>query len=369
MSKNMPKMVDPSLYKMAGIDPKTGQPTRVVENKMLNNMKCLLRIIDEQDAVNRYKWYNLPCDISSEELERLLYYKGQLCFFYFKALDKFYFMPFALSGTIDFYGRYNKVHPVPMSGGMDNASEDDKAKYKAQLELLSKLTLNVVKAIKTEDELKEEDLESSCVILRDYTPQLGQNIIPRQQLQDPLLHFIAEMPCIIRSAMIMASGVKGMRVPNADAKNEVEIAAGQIVDAALTGKLAVPITSSIEIQELFEKPSGSLQDFLLAMQSFENFRLSTYGLDNGGIFEKKAHKLDKEQEMNSSTIGLANEDGLAWRQNFCTLANSIWGTSMWCEPSESASGQDIDGDGKAIDENDGGENSGVETDPQKGGKE
>ena len=88
-----------------------------------------------------------------------------------------------------------------------------------------------------------------------------------------------------------------------------------------------------------------------------------------GIFEKKAHKLEGEQEMNSSTVGLVNDDGLAWRQNFCNIANSIWGTSMWCEPSESVVGADLDGDGDAIDRNEGGENSGVESTSQEGGQE
>ena len=30
-------------------------------------------------GLNRFQWYNLPLDISSQELERLLYYRGQLC--------------------------------------------------------------------------------------------------------------------------------------------------------------------------------------------------------------------------------------------------------------------------------------------------
>ena len=122
--KKLPNMIDPSLYKQAGIDLKTGKPSRMVESvELLQNMKRILRLIDEQDAINRYKWYNLPCNISSEELERLLYYKGQLCFFYFKDLDEFYFMPFALDGSIDFYGRYNTIHPVPMSSGTEGTKE------------------------------------------------------------------------------------------------------------------------------------------------------------------------------------------------------------------------------------------------------
>lgn len=362
-----PYMIDPSIYKMAGIDLKTGLPTRVVDGEGLKkSMKHILRLIDEQDAINRYKWYNLPCNISSEELERLLYYKGQLCFFYFKDLDEFYFMPYALDGSIDFYGRYNTIHPVPMSSGTE---DDKKVKelYESQRALLSMLKLNVVKAIKPLDELKEEDLYKSAVILWDYSRQIGQLNVPRKDVNDPLLDVIAEIPCFLRTALIASTGVKGMRVSDADAKNEVTIASAQILNCALKGELATPITSTIEIQELFEGPTGKAQEYLLAMQALENFRLSTYGLENGGLFEKKAHKLEEEQQMNDSTVGLVFEDGLAIRQNFCNIVNSIWGTSIWCMPSESVVGGDIDGDGLGFDNNDGGENSGIDESPMNEG--
>ena len=364
-----PVLIDPSLYKQAGIDQATGLPSRMVDSVlMLKNMKHILRLVDEQDAVNRYKWFNLPCNISSEELERLLYYKGQLCFFYFKELDEFYFMPFALDGSIDFYGRYNRIHPVPMSSG----TEDDKNSQKqtdTQRALLSMLKLNVVKAIKSLDELKEEDLYNSAVILWDYSRQIGQNIVPRADVNDPLLEVIAEIPCFLRTALIASTGIKGMRVADADAKNEVVQASNEVLKCALTGKLATPITSAIEIQELFDGPVGKAQEYLLSMQALENLRLSTYGLENGGLFEKKAHKLEEEQEMNTSTVGLVYEDGLAIRQNFCNIVNSIWGTSIWCMPSESVTGSDLDGDGLMFDNNAEGENSGVESSNQEQGGE
>ena len=365
-----PNMIDPSLYKQAGIDLKTGLPVRVVDGENLKtNMKKILRLIDEQDAINRYKWFNLPCNISSEELERLLYYKGQLCFFYFKDLNEFYFMPYALDGSIDFYGRYNTIHPVPMSSGTEGNTEEEKKKFKeiheTQRALLSMLHLKVVKAIKPLNELKEEDLYNSAVILWDYSRQIGQLNIPRKDVNDPLLDVIAEIPCFLRTALIASTGVKGMRVNDAEASNEVKVASAQVLNCALSGELATPITSTIEIQELFDGPTGKAQEYLLAMQALENFRLSTYGLENGGLFEKKAHKLEEEQEMNTSTVGLVFEDGLAIRQNFCNIVNSIWGTSIWCMPSESVVGGDLDGDGLAFDNNEAGENSGIDESPMQ----
>lgn len=64
-----------------GIDPKTGLPIKMgTPNKSKEDYKKRLRVVDEQDAVNRYVWYNLPCDVTSQELEKWLYYRGQLAF-------------------------------------------------------------------------------------------------------------------------------------------------------------------------------------------------------------------------------------------------------------------------------------------------
>lgn len=45
-------------------------------------------------------------------------------------------------------------------------------------------------------------------------------------------------------------------------------------------------------------------------------------------------------------------DGLAIRQHFCNVFNSIFGTQMWCELSETVSKIDKNGDGELSDEQD-----------------
>lgn len=86
------------------------------------------------------------------------------------------------------------------------------------------------------------------------------------------------------------------------------------------------------------------------MQSLDNYRLSLHGLDNGGLFQKRSHMLEAEQEMNAGNVGLVMRDRLQCRQEFCNIANSIWGLDMWCEPSETVIGMDITGDGVAGDD-------------------
>ena len=43
---------------------------------------------------------------------------------------------------------------------------------------------------------------------------------------------------------------------------------------------------------------GKIEEYMLAMQSLDNLRLSGYGIDNGGLFEKKAHELQTEADIN-----------------------------------------------------------------------
>ena len=126
----LPKMYDLNPYYAAGIDPKTGLPIKAGDNGVSciakDDIKKQLRILDEQDAVNRFTWYNLPKGLNSKLMERILYYRGQGMFF--KLQDKFYFLPYALNGTIDVYGRFTEVTPLPFNGKSRAESKDGKEK-------------------------------------------------------------------------------------------------------------------------------------------------------------------------------------------------------------------------------------------------
>lgn len=342
-TNKMPKMYDVSLLIQAGIDPKTGLPIKAVSGvpcAIKEDIKRQLRIIDEQDAVNRFKWNDLPCNLTSQELERLIYYKGQLCFFYLEETDEYYFMPYALDGTIDFYGRFNSVHPVPMSSG---TTEDDTA-AKAQADFLSTKKL---KCIYTENDKKKTEVLNKnevCVLLHDYTKQLAQTIIPRQIVNDTLLDVMAETVPLTRTALIIGTGIKGMRVNDADQQNNVKDASNSMINSALTGKPWVPIIGNIEFQELTDGGTVKPESFLQAYQSFDNIRLQTYGLENGGAFQKKAHVLQSENDTNMSNGSIIMQDGLEIRKHFCDLVNSIFGLNISVEQNQ----VEVDVEGEAL---------------------
>ena len=356
------KLPDIQTLLQAGINPKTGLPVKFGNSKCLlkEDIKKFLRLIDEQDAVNRYVWYNLPANITSQELERMLYYKGQLCFFYDKNLEEFYFMPYALDGTIDFYGRFNTIHPIPMTSGTDDKGS------KAQAQYLSEIKLKCVYGMKLPEDLKEEDFSKSAVLVHDYTKQLSQIILPRVTVNDSLLDVMSECIPFMRTSLLASTGVKGVRVQDADQAETVADGNRSLERGALCGEPLTPIVGSVEFQELTDGNVAKAEEYMLAMQSLDNLRLSGYGLDNGGLFEKKAHELQSEADINGGPVGLIMQDGLSIRQNFCNIVNSIWDLGIWCEPAQNVMGADIDGDGLMYDRNEAGESSGLESEPQGG---
>lgn len=326
----------------AGIDPKTGLPLKMgsgtTEGFKPHNKK-LLRIIDEQDAVYRYTWYNLPNGLNQELIERVLYYRGQGMFFYMETDNKFYFLPYALDGSIDVYGRYMDVTPLPFNG---SASSEDKKEQKPWITGLKKHCVYDIKL----DALTMEDLTESCVLLSDYIPQQAQTVISRQVLNDPLLDVMADCIPFMRTALLNGTGIEGMRVSSEDDYSNVEAASRGIDKAALTGRKFIPITGMVDFQEMTGGNVSKSEEFLLAMQGLDNYRLSTYGMKNGGLFQKKAHMLQTEQDR----AGISNsplDDGKLRRQHFCNIVNSIWGSGIWCEISEAQMSVDQNGDGIA----------------------
>lgn len=366
-NNKMPAMYDLDAYYAAGINPQTGLPIKAGDNGLSciskSDIKKQLRILDEQDAVNRFTWYNLPSGLNSRLMERILYYKGQAMFF--KIKDNFYFLPYALDGTIDVYGRFTDVTPLPFNGST-------KAKDGKELPWIPGLKRKVAYDIQMpEDYVSEEgeinwdkieaDQENYCVLLKDYTEQVSQTNISRQVLQDPILDVMADMFPFMRTALLNGTGIQGMRVNSQDEYANVEAASRSVNRAALEGKKYIPIVGNVDFQDLAGGELAKAEEFLLAMQSLDNYRLSLYGLDNGGLFQKKSHMLEAEQAMNTGTTGLVMRDSLQNRQDFCNIVNSIFGLQIWCEPSEVVMGMDMNGDMMAGSNEDMGTN-GYETD-------
>lgn len=332
---------------LMGIDPKTKLPTRAVtEGDIKGEIRRNIRIMDEQEAVNRFKWYNLPDGIDSQLLERIIYYRGQAIFFYDDTLEKFFFLPYALKGSIDPYGRFLSVKALPFLGG--TTTEEKNGKLKVWTDSIIRKPIYSIEEVFNNPE--KYDIRDYCIILKDYTPQEGENIIPRKDLQERIINLMAEAFPMARTNLIANCGVQGLRVQEEDSKKQVEVMSQMIKRSAINGEPYTPVFGPTEFQQLTGGGTSKVQDFLMYMQSLDNFRRSCYGLKSGGVFEKKAHELQAEAMVNQSNTDLIFQDSYDRRKEFCDLVNLVFGLQVWCEPSETATGIDSNMDGTTVDE-------------------
>lgn len=337
MGKNNAILPNIEPYIKAGINPKTGLPIKLGdEDAMLKkNIRRVLREKDKTEFVRRYRWYNLPSGLTQDLLETMLYYRGQLAFFYMKADGKFYLLPYALQGLIDCYGRYLGITPVPYAG----PAQDGKEKP-----WITGLTKKVYYDFPNDDELLEA-FEDGCVLLFDRSKQLGQDVIPRSVMQEVLLDMESEAMPMARTSLLANSGVRGMRVESDDEVAEVKRASKAVTRAALDGDPWIPFVGHVEFQDITSGSALKAEEYLLYLQSLDNFRQSNLGIGDGSLFQKQSHLLQTEAIGNAQNPKSMYNDGLIMRQEFCDLVNAIWGLGIMCLPSEEMMMADMDGDG------------------------
>lgn len=207
MGKNgVPRLIDPRPYIQAAVDPKTGgrlqsASTTLGETSTIKEaFKLALRVKDEQNAVMRYSWYNLPDGLNGELVERMLYYRGQLAFAYIKDINRFFLLPYTLCAnsdhptSLDAYARFASVKLIPFSSvdqikndeSSNKKREEENSKRESLIEILAAHTFDVKYEVLA-GQIEEEDISNSAVILKDYTSQLAETNISRAKINDPII--------------------------------------------------------------------------------------------------------------------------------------------------------------------------------------
>ena len=132
---------------------------------MFEKLGVSIKYIDYQQFLTRFKWYNLPEGMDSELIERILYFSGSAMFFYIKELNRFYFLPYGMSGEntevgIDFYGRFNRLKPYSFNGSTDGGGEkkaDGKRITRSDLYLSTQIRDNIkdIPMVESEEEARK----------------------------------------------------------------------------------------------------------------------------------------------------------------------------------------------------------------------
>lgn len=310
------------LVKLAGMASK--RTTEHRNKTRIRDYKAALAVKDRAQAINRFPINGMPNGMTSRHFEQLLYDKGRLCIFSFA--DKEFFLPYAMVDGIDAYGRYIALTPLVIG------STGDK-KEKAFINGLKRTIIYTLEEAKELIEKHGADYVKNnyAVVIYDYSKGMSQDITPRAQLQEPILEQMAETIQLNRSAMFASVGISALRVNDEATRESVVKELSAIEEAILDGKRYIPITSTLEIDELQSDKNASTQTLWEAFQSLDSLRLSLLGIENDGVFNKKAHTLEVEQEVETTNTRYVYDDGLQLRKDFIEIANLVFGLKMSVE--------------------------------------
>lgn len=321
MAKNNAKLPWTEGMLQVGIDPKTGLPLKLGAGKRCNTKDDLKRLFRDQDKrlnINMFEWYNTQLDLKSQEINKLLYYRGQLAFAYLEDIDQFVLLPFALDGNLDMYGRPKEIRLIPFV----SSSED--ARMKPVEDYLASKRFKVVNTIKMPEDIKEDDLTKSAVILYDYTPHLSNNVIPQSVMNEVLIDLESEIYTYIRTAGLNATGTRAVRIADADQQEVSRSANMSLIEAAQRAEMYVPVVGNIDFQEL-TSGNSDIPGLLQIAQTIHNLRMTLTGLPSGGVYTKTQYQNIKEASLNQGQVdsALVLQDKLTNRNEFTNIVNSI----------------------------------------------
>lgn len=305
----------------------------ITPNLLNSNLSydSLFGIMKQQNMIEtleRYMWVNLPFGLTQDLIERLLFFRGKGVLYFNDKIEKFQFLPFALNGYIDEYGRFLKCNTLPFTG----VDEEDKKGKKRQQPLVYE-NLEIVYDLPYNKELLEKAREKKTVgiILNDSSLAISQQPVIRSLYVRPILHLMATLMQIINTAMFGNADHNLIQVENEGELNSINAQISAINSDILHGKRFTPIVGKLPIVPIKTSNTANLEGLFGTFNSLTNFLKSITGVANAGVFDKKAHLLQEEQKLNGSNSDDIYYNGLRLRQEFCLMVQAYYGYPLWCE--------------------------------------
>lgn len=308
---------------------------------MFEGLRTGYREMDYQQFLTRFKWNNLPEGLDSELFERILYFSGSAMFFYIKELDRFYFLPYGMSGDktqvgIDFYGRFNKLKPYSFNGATDGAGEMEAGKRisKADIYLSTQLRDNIkdIPMVATEEEARKI-FEEGAVICFDRTPGLAYQITPRNRISQSYIKYILKVLIQTKSALVNASGFNLFSTDSEADTDIMQMQIDAINEDREHGKLSAVVSKLLgTIENLQSNAPAAMADFWNSLVSVDNLRLKSMGIKNDGLVQKSQYQNIQEQSIDIDDALQIYWNSFMERIKFSAIVNSIWGLEIYPEP-------------------------------------
>lgn len=309
------------------------------ENLNLNydSLYQIMRNHNRIETLERYMWLNVPFGLTQDIIERVLFFRGKGVFYFNDEVDKFQFLPFALNGTIDEYGRYICCNTLPFTG-VDEEEKGSKNKKKERRLIYENLDIVYDLPYNAEMMKMVKQKKTVGIILNDNSLGLTQQPIIRSNYVKPILHLMSTLMQIINTAMYGCADHSLIQVENESEIASINTQINAINFDILKGRRFTPIAGTLPIQPLKTNNTANLEGLFNTFNSLSNFLKSITGIANPGVFDKKAHLLQEEQQLNGSNADDIYYNGLRLRQEFCMMIQAYYNYPIWCESKRGMSG-------------------------------
>lgn len=272
-----------------------------VENLGFNYVPTIENIGFVQ-ATNRYRWKNLPKELTSDLIESMLYFKGAICL-YMRG-GTMYALPFVNSEDLSIYGRFTKITPIAFNG--------------KEQKIGIKLNVN-------EDGIY--DPNADAVILYDSQPLYNGALLPKSVLLKQINENCSK---ILNMCMQNIQNSNKKLVFQCEDETQAKMLRQDLDDAFGSTDNYIVVNKGVmdDLKPITLNSDISLvsQSLFESWQSFNNIRCELCGIENNGAFEKKERVITSETRGDVIQSKLALENGLYMRKLAIKQFISIYGS-------------------------------------------
>lgn len=294
---------------------------------LLNHTKSEYELLwsnyDLTQCISRYLWENLPDNIKSYDIERMLYYRTSLVGF--KFANHIMILPYTITGGLNPYGYPTKGKPLTYNG----------------------------KPVGTNDEIFNYELKFNCsgvpdgeynaVLLFDSVPRfVGSNMgVSRFSLNQIIISNMAEVMSRININVVVTN--KKLYFIAKD-PNQANVIRQEIYQSLGSDSPFEVITSPMEVTSIQNTNDYQADDLFNVLKNYDAVRCFMSGIQSKNFgTEKKERLVSGELAGNEEQIDLVADMGLELRQNFADNMNKLFGTNITVRKRADDYADEVDG--------------------------
>lgn len=274
-------------------------------NRDKSKYEVLLSNYDLNQCVARYIWEDLPDDIKSYDVERMLYYRTGLTGF--KRAGKHFILPFIIQGSLTPYGYPNEIKPISFNGKPLGDKND----------VIDK---NLVLKPNTSGQT-----DYDCVLLFDSVPRFTGNNqgMSRFALNQILISDMADVLSRVNINVVVTN--KKLFLIAKD-PNQRDIIESEVQKAFGSDSPIVTLSSELDIQTVQNTSDYQADDLFNVMKNYDSLRCFMSGIQSKNYgTEKKERLVSGELAGNEEQIDLIADMGLELRKDFANKMNELFG--------------------------------------------